>query len=394
MANFPLFQMAEESIKLRFQDPFASDSINKKSTGIVPAGIYRGYDANPQANFQLFINTDGVENDSVAVVETPTHYNLTVRTEQQLVLDFSGHTTFPVFVVLRGEYSFSAHPFGGSTDAKVVTTAVPQAGDIKICKVNGIGPFDTPVVDTTVGPARDEITGLVTQTQFESRMKIAVAEFPSFGVGSIVRTVVHNFALTNIVPISGSQTLYQTDQGLVCVIPYMTGFGEFSDTSTDWAYLVIGAGALTPTLFNVTQINARQGSMHLNIAVMLYVGVQGVAGGGSPPAPQIFTLPLTPPPIPFGSVLVGNDSLPQVITVFNTGTLPLTVSSIPTAAPFFVTANNVVTPPNPSIPPGGNGLITLKFTPSILGPALGAITINSNDPDDPALVIPLFGVGI
>lgn len=394
MANFPVFQMAEESVKLRFQEPFASDAINKKHTGIIPAGIYRGYEPNPQPNFQLFVNTDGVSNDSAAVVETTTHYNLTIRTEQQLVLDFSGHTTFPVYVVLRAEYTFSPHPFSGSTDSKVVTTQVTQPGDVKICKVNGIGPFNTPVIDATLVSARDEVAGLVTQDQFETRMKIAVAEFPSFGSGAIVRTVVHNFALTNIVPISGSQTLYQTDQGLVCVIPYMTGFGEFSDTSTDWAYLSIGAGALTATQFSVTQINARQGSMHLNITVMLYVGVQGIAGGGSAPSPQIFTLPLTPPPIFFGTVLVGNDSAPQVIQVFNTGTLPLTVSSLVVAPPFFVTLNNVVVPPNSPIPPGGDGLITMKFTPTALGTVFGSITINSDDPDDPAYVIPLSGTGI
>lgn len=161
MSNFPLFQMAEESIKLRFQEPFASDAINKKTTGIVPPGIFRGYIPNAQANFQLFINTDGASNDSVAVVETTTHYNLTVRTEQQLVLDFSGHATFPVFVVLRASYQMSPHPFSGSTDAKVVTTAALSPGDVVICSVTGIGGGNTPVVDNS---ARQDLIGpLLTQ---------------------------------------------------------------------------------------------------------------------------------------------------------------------------------------------------------------------------------------
>jgi hypothetical protein len=161
MSNFPLFQMAEESVKFRFQEPFASDAINKKSTGIIPSGVYRGYDPNPQPNYQLFINTDGGSNDSVAVIETPTHYNLTIRTEQQLVLDFSGHTTFPVFVVLRANYSLTPHPFSGATDAKLVTTQLVQSGDVKLCQVTSIS-GTTPVVSITVPANRNESNGLVT----------------------------------------------------------------------------------------------------------------------------------------------------------------------------------------------------------------------------------------
>lgn len=150
MANFPLFQMAEESVKFRFQEPFGSQAANLKDAGIIPPGIFRGYEPNPQPNYQLFINTDGVNNDSVAAIETPTHYNLTIRTEQQLVLDFSGHTTFPVFVVLRGNYSLSPHPFSGNTDAKIVTTQVIQPGDIRICSVTGIGALNAPIVDVSL----------------------------------------------------------------------------------------------------------------------------------------------------------------------------------------------------------------------------------------------------
>lgn len=149
MANFPMFQMAEESVKFRFQEPFGSQAANLKSAGIIPPGLFRGYSPNPQPNYQLFINTDGSSGDSVGVVETTDHFSLTVRTEQQLVLDFSGHTTFPVFVVLRAEYSLSPHPFSGNTDAKIVTTQLVLPGDIRICSVTGIGALNAPIVDVS-----------------------------------------------------------------------------------------------------------------------------------------------------------------------------------------------------------------------------------------------------
>ena len=160
MSNFPQFQMAEESVKFRFQEPFGSDAANKKTTGIIPPGLYRGYLPNPQPNFQLFINTDGASNDSVAVIETPDHHNLTVRTEQQLVLDFQGHSTFPVLVVLRAHYSLTPHPFSGFTDAEVVTTQLLQPGDIQICSVTGIGGGNAPIVNAGAANQTD-LSGLL-----------------------------------------------------------------------------------------------------------------------------------------------------------------------------------------------------------------------------------------
>jgi hypothetical protein len=394
MANFPVYQIGEEAVKFRFQEPFGSDAANKKSAGVVPVGIYRGYNPNPQANYQLFVNTDGVSNDSVAVVETPQHYNLTIRNEQQLVLDFQGHTTFPVYVVLRATYSLTPHPFSGTTDAKLVTTQVTQPGDIKVCSVLGLGPFNVPIVDTTIGTNRDQITGLVTQTEFSERMKMAVAEFPTFANGTLTRTLVHNFGLTGISSIGGSKTLYQTDQGLVYVLAYMTGFGEFSDTSTDWGYMVMGD--LTTNQFQLTQVNARQGSIQIAMAVMLFVGVQGVSGGGIPPAPQIFVLPLNTllSPIEFGTHPVGVDSPPVIVSVFNTGTLPLTVSALNLASPFFKISDNVLVPPNAPIPAGGSGLVALKFNAAVPGTFNGTLAISSDDPDDPVLNVFLRGTGV
>ena len=180
MPSYPSFLMPTDAVKLRFREPYMSEGNNLKSSGIVPYGIYQGFTPNVGADPNvLILNTDGVRNDSVAVCETyiappdVANYNLTIRSTDQLQLDFTGHTVFPCWVVLRPAYSIVAHPFSGTTSAQFVTIntltindAVATArhhGDIKICKVTSIGPV---VYDTTIPTNRDDNGGyLVTQTQ-------------------------------------------------------------------------------------------------------------------------------------------------------------------------------------------------------------------------------------
>ena len=161
MAIFPMFQLPLQATKLRFKEPFLSAGLNTKFAGIVPVGIYRGFTPNPQPNFQLFINTDGAAGDSVAVIETSDHFNLTVRYVQQVVLDFAGQPLldYPLLVVIRAKYSLVEDPFNGSTDAKVLAVkptlnnADPlslNTGDIIICSVTGIGGGNVPTIDTSV----------------------------------------------------------------------------------------------------------------------------------------------------------------------------------------------------------------------------------------------------
>jgi hypothetical protein len=180
MSIFPVFQLPLESTKLRFKEPFGTEGLNLKMAGIIPTGIYRGFIPNPAAGKQLFINTDGSTNDSVAVIETPpalstARFNLTVRSTQQIVLDFTGHdfsASGPLFVVIRAQYAISPSPLTGLTDAKVlaVKTALnnadPQSlhdGDIKICKVLGIV-ADMPNISTVIPSDRQDNGGpLATQ---------------------------------------------------------------------------------------------------------------------------------------------------------------------------------------------------------------------------------------
>jgi len=180
MPNYPSFLLPDDSVKVRFKEPQVSQALNMKTDGIVPPGIYNGFTPNVGADPNvLLLNTDPYRNDSVAVADVynlngavwTADYNLTIRTTLQIQLDFTGHTVFPCWVVLRPAYSIVAHPFSGLTNAQVVTindltvddtdALALHHGDIKICRVNSTGPV---VYNTTIPTNRNDNGGpLVTQ---------------------------------------------------------------------------------------------------------------------------------------------------------------------------------------------------------------------------------------
>ena len=146
MSAFASLTLPDNATKMRFKEPFVSEAQNLKDGGIIPPGVFRGYIPAPLPGFLLNLNLDPIRNDSVAVVETLSAYNLTVRAVAPITLDMTGQVIFPVYVVLRTEYQISPSPLSGLTTSKVmvVQTAVdnndPQKlhdDDVKLCKVLG-----------------------------------------------------------------------------------------------------------------------------------------------------------------------------------------------------------------------------------------------------------------
>jgi len=90
----------------------------------------------------------------------------------------------------------------------------------------------------------------------------------------------------------------------------------------------------------------------------------------------------------FGSVIIGlSPTLPLTIT--NTGNDDLVVSSI-THANTDVTAN----PASFMLPPGGNRVVQVTFSPTVPGAFSGPLTIASNDPDQALLDVEIIGEGL
>jgi len=142
MATFPVYQLPVSANKVRFQEPYVSEGLNYKVAGIFPRGIYNGYSVVAIGANKLRFTVDPVRGDSVAATDTygvPSTC-MTVRTTQVIDIDFTGHATFPVYVIIRTLYQLIPAPFSGLTDSKIMTVVAGDLryGDIKLCKVTGI----------------------------------------------------------------------------------------------------------------------------------------------------------------------------------------------------------------------------------------------------------------
>lgn len=109
-------------------------------------------------------------------------------------------------------------------------------------------------------------------------------------------------------------------------------------------------------------------------------------GAGAAAAPAI---DVTPAALEFGSVAV-LQAKDLVLTVRNTGTAPLTVSTATSSNIRFT----VVTGLAPfTVPAGGTQAMTIRFTPAAAGPQLGSLTLISNDTARPSVAVPLSATG-
>ncbi|MFZ3137198.1 MAG: choice-of-anchor D domain-containing protein [Thermodesulfovibrionales bacterium] len=100
---------------------------------------------------------------------------------------------------------------------------------------------------------------------------------------------------------------------------------------------------------------------------------------------------VSPSPLAFGGKLTGTTNTLN-ITVNNTGTAPLSISSVTgPAAPFSITANACS---GVSLNPAVSCQITIRFIPTAAIVYNSSITINSNDPDTPAQAVTINGEGL
>jgi hypothetical protein len=89
----------------------------------------------------------------------------------------------------------------------------------------------------------------------------------------------------------------------------------------------------------------------------------------------------------FGEVCIGGASLEKVLTIRNSGTCNLTVSSVAfqPACPDFTVLDSFPR----SVSPGSQTTATIRFTPTNEGPVTCNLRVQSNDPDTPSIDTPV-----
>ena len=163
------------------------------------------------------------------------------------------------------------------------------------------------------------------------------------------------------------------DAGMSSVISVT---GDFSETDNCSASVPGGQKCDINVAFTPTSTGNRTGTLTVTFGGNIPSRTVALSGVGTAPA-----VSLSPPALYFGVQAVGTTSGQQQVTITNTGTGPLAVSSAPTTAQFAATNTC-----GAAVTPGGTCTIQVTFTPTSTGIQTGTLTINDNASNSPQTV--------
>ena len=129
-------------------------------------------------------------------------------------------------------------------------------------------------------------------------------------------------------------------------------------------------------VFTPTVTGARNGTLTVSFDGNIPSQTIPLTGNAGAPA-----VSLSPTSLSFGDQANGTTSAAQQVTVTNSGTGPLILSSIQTSSEFAAT-NTCGAP----VAPAGSCTIQVTFTPSASGTQTGTLTIADNATDSPQIV--------
>jgi hypothetical protein len=156
------------------------------------------------------------------------------------------------------------------------------------------------------------------------------------------------------------------------------GFNPNPTATTSTLTLTVGAGAATGT--STITINGVSGSFNSSTTIQLTVTGSGPAIGFSPTS------------LMFGKVKVGKTSAPKTVTVSNTGSSTLDISSITTSGDFARKAGPKKTDCGSALAAGKTCTVRVVFKPTQTGTRSGDLIFTDNAPGSPQEV-PLTGTG-
>ncbi len=311
----------------------------------------------------------------------------------------------PVVSVSASALSFGSQVVNTTSAAQIVTVTNSGTAALNIGPINATGPFaqsntcgssvaaggictlSVTFTPTTAGSALGSVsltdnasnspqvisltgTGITTPMATLSPASVTFATPQAVGTTSAPQTV----TLTN----TGSATL---------IIVGITASANFGETNNCGASVAVGKNCSISVTFTPTAAGNLYGTLTVtdnNNGASASTQVVPLAGVGLG-APAIS---LSPSTLSFGSQVVNSTSAAQIVTVTNTGSAPLTFTSIVASAGFAAT-NTCGSP----VAPNAICTISVTFTPSASGSAVGSVALKDNAPSSPQAII-LSGTGI
>jgi len=164
--------------------------------------------------------------------------------------------------------------------------------------------------------------------------------------------------------------------------------GNFIETNNCGSSVAAGANCAINVTFTPSVIGAATATLNISDNVSGSPQTVSLSGTGASTAPAITVSPAS---LAFGSLSVGTASPAQTITLTNSGTAALSITSLAvsgSSASNFVESDNC----GSSVAAGANCAINITFTPSASGPATAALYIADNVSGSPQTVS-LSGTG-
>ncbi len=186
--------------------------------------------------------------------------------------------------------------------------------------------------------------------------------------------------------VSGAQTvtLSNTGAAALTINSIVINGVDFAQTNTCGTGLAAASTCAINVTFKPLAIGAKVGSVVINSNDPANPALS-VPLNGTGIAPVASVLPTS---VVFGTQPIGTPSIPQTVSLSNSGTAPLLISSIASNLGDFLQTNNCGT----SLAPATSCAINLTFLPTtVSGLRSGLLSISTSDPVNPTLTVALSG---
>ena len=193
------------------------------------------------------------------------------------------------------------------------------------------------------------------------------------------------FASQSVGTTSAAQTVTLSNTGTATLtISSIVASGDFAETDNCGGSLASGGNCSISVTFTPTASGTRTGSSSVTDNASGSPQTVGLTGTGTA---STTTASLSPASLTFASQTVGTTSAAQTVTLTNTGSAALAITTISTSGDFAETDNC-----GSSVAVGGNCAINVTFSPTASGTRTGSLRATDNTSGSPQTVS-LTGAG-
>ena len=197
-----------------------------------------------------------------------------------------------------------------------------------------------------------------------------------------------NFSATAAGQLSTAQTITLTNTGdLTLTAIGVSANGDFQTSNNCGTQLTGHAACTIRVVFAPTQLGTLSGTLTINDA--LRTQTAALSGTGVSPA----ALNVNPTSLNFSTQQPGVAGAPQILTISNTGGVPLANAGFQITGPAAASYSIGATTCGPTLSGGGSCTVQVIFTPAATGPISASLTVTSSTLGVTPVSVSLNGTG-